>query len=173
MSDKVYNVLFLCSGNSARSIMAEAILNRLAPGRFRGYSAGSRPKGEVHPMALDLLRRQNYPVDELRSKSWGEFAEAGAPEMHFVFAVCDATAAEVCPVWPGQPISAHWGVPDPVVALGSEAERRLAFVDAFRMLENRISIFVNLPMRSLDRLALQDRLDAIGRSADRSVPENA
>ena len=169
MSDKVYNVLFLCTGNSARSILAEAILNRAGAGRFRAFSAGSHPKGAVHPYALDLLRNQNFPVDDLRSKSWDEFAVAGAPEMHFVFTVCDDAAAEVCPLWPGQPISAHWGVPDPAAAGGSEAERRFAFADAFRMLGNRISIFVSLPMHSLDRLALQERLDAIGRR----LPESA
>ncbi|WP_350195934.1 arsenate reductase ArsC [Thalassobaculum sp.] len=169
MSDKVYNVLFLCTGNSARSVLAEAILNRAGAGRFRAFSAGSHPKGAVHPYALDLLRNQNFPVDDLRSKSWDEFAVAGAPEMHFVFTVCDDAAAEVCPLWPGQPISAHWGVPDPAAAGGSEAERRFAFADAFRMLGNRISIFVSLPMHSLDRLALQERLDAIGRR----LPESA
>ena len=169
MSDKVYNVLFLCTGNSARSVLAEAILNRAGAGRFRAFSAGSHPKGAVHPYALDLLRNQNLPVDGLRSKSWDEFAVAGAPEMHFVFTVCDDAAAEVCPIWPGQPISAHWGVPDPAAAGGSEAERRFAFADAFRMLGNRISIFVSLPMHSLDRLALQERLDAIGRR----LPESA
>jgi len=142
--------------------MAEAILNRLGPGRFKAFSAGSHPKGAVHPYAADLLRIQNFPIDALRSKNWDEFAVDGAPEMQFVFTVCDDAAAEICPVWPGQPISAHWGVPDPAVAEGGEAERRYAFADAFRMLQNRISIFVNLPMRSLDRLSLQQRLDAIG-----------
>ena len=169
MNDKVFNVLFLCTGNSARSILAEAILNRAGAGRFRAFSAGSHPKGAVHPYALDLLRNQNLPVDGLRSKSWDEFAVAGAPEMHFVFTVCDDAAAEVCPIWPGQPISAHWGVSDPAAAGGAEAERRLAFADTFRMLGKRISIFVSLPMQSLDRLALQERLDAIGRR----LPESA
>jgi len=169
MNDKIYNVLFLCTGNSARSILAEAILARLGAGRFRAFSAGSHPKGMVHPYALDLLRNQNHPVDGLRSKSWDEFAADGAPTMHFVFTVCDDAAAEVCPIWPGQPISAHWGVPDPAAAQGSEAERRLAFADTFRMLGTRISVFTNLPMGSLDRLVLQERLDAIGQQ----LPESA
>jgi arsenate reductase len=169
MSDRVYNVLFLCTGNSARSILGEAILNRLGDSRFRAHSAGSHPKGAVHPYALDLLRNQNYPVDGLRSKSWDEFAAPGAPVMDFVFTVCDDAAAEVCPAWPGQPITAHWGVPDPAAAEGSEAERRYAFADALRMLHNRISIFANLPIRSLDRLALQERVDNIGSQAAEAV----
>ncbi len=169
MNDRVYNVLFLCTGNSARSILAEALLERFGKGRFRAFSAGSHPKGAVHPYALDLLRNQNHPVDGLRSKGWDEFAAPGAPEMHFVFTVCDDAAAEVCPVWPGQPVSAHWGVPDPAAAGGSEAERRLAFADTYRMLGNRISIFVNLPIGALDRLALQDRVDAIGRRQPEAV----
>lgn len=162
MTDRVYNVLFLCTGNSARSILAEAILNRVGAGRFRAFSAGSHPRGEIHPYAADLLRNQNFPLDGLRSKSWDEFAVVDAPEMQFVFTVCGDAAGEVCPVWPGRPVSAHWGVPDPAAAVGSEAERRLAFADAYRMLGNRISIFVNLPLHSLDRLSLQERLDAIG-----------
>ena len=173
MSEKTYNVLFLCTGNSARSILAEAILNRLGAGRFRAYSAGSHPKGAPHPYTLDLLRNQNFPVDAFRSKSWDEFAAPGAPEMHFVFTVCDDAASEVCPIWPGQPISAHWGIPDPAAAEGSEAERRFAFADAFRMLQNRISIFVSLPMRSLDRLALQKRLDEIGRTTEPAAGQSA
>ena len=163
MPDKVFNVLFICTGNSARSILAEAILNREGQGRFRAHSAGSHPKGEVHPYAADLLKRMNYPVAGIRSKSWDEFAKPGAPALDFAFTVCDNAAGEVCPVWPGQPMTAHWGLPDPAAVEGSEAERRAAFADAFRMLNNRISIFVNLPMKSLDRLALQKRLDAIGR----------
>lgn len=166
--ERVYNVLFLCTGNSARSIMAECILNRLGAGRFRAFSAGSMPRGEVHPYATDLLRRNNFAVDGLRSKDWGEFAGPEAPAMQFVFTVCDNAAREVCPVWPGQPISAHWPVPDPAAAEGREAERRLAFADAFRMLNNRISIFVSLPIRSLDRLTLQRRLDAIGGVGDQA-----
>lgn len=162
--DKIYNVLFLCTGNSARSILAEAILQREGLGRFRAFSAGSHPKGEVHPFALDLLTRQNHPVDGLRSKSWDEFAAPGAPEMHFVFTVCDDAAAETCPVWPGQPMTAHWGVPDPAAATGTEAERRLAFSEAYRMLNNRISIFVNLPLNAIDNLALKRRLAELGRT---------
>ncbi|HVO04472.1 MAG TPA: arsenate reductase ArsC [Candidatus Cybelea sp.] len=165
----VFNVLFLCTGNSARSILAEAILNREGRGRFMAYSAGSHPKGEVHRFALDLLKKMNYPTQGLRSKSWDEFAEAGAPEMDFVFTVCDNAANELCPIWPGQPMTAHWGVPDPAAAEGSEVERRLAFADAYRQLNNRISIFTSLPIRSLDRLSLQKRLDEIGRK----MPESA
>jgi len=163
MPEKVFNVLFICTGNSARSILAEAILNREGAGRFRAHSAGSHPKGQVHPYALDLLKRMNYPVAGARSKDWEEFAKPGAPPLDFAFTVCDAAAGEVCPVWPGQPMTAHWGLPDPAAVEGSEAEKRAAFADAFRMLNNRISIFVNLPIASLDRLALQKRLDAIGR----------
>jgi len=164
-----FNVLFLCTGNSARSILAEAILNREGKGRFVAYSAGSHPKGEVHPFAVDLLRKLNHPTDTLRSKSWDEFAATGAPEMDFVFTVCDNAAHEVCPIWPGQPMTAHWGVPDPAAAEGSEAERRLAFAEAYRQLGNRISIFANLPIQSLDRLSLQKRLNEIGRQ----LPESA
>jgi protein-tyrosine-phosphatase len=165
MSDPIRNVLFLCTGNSARSILAEAIINRAGQGRFRGYSAGSHPKGAVHPYALDLLKRQNYPTEGLSSKSWDVFAEPGAPKMDFVFTVCDSAAAEVCPIWPGQPMSAHWGLPDPAAATGTEAEKRYAFADTFRMLEQRIGIFVNLPLVSLDKLSLQKRLDEIGQSS--------
>ena len=165
-NEKVFNVLFLCTGNSARSIMAEAILNRAGQGRFRAFSAGSQPKGDVHPHALELLRRLNYDVSGLRSKSWKEFAEAGRPELDFVFTVCDNAAAEACPIWPGQPMTAHWGVPDPAAATGNEAEIRLAFADALRMLTNRINIFISLPVQSIDRLALQRRLDAIGKARD-------
>ncbi len=172
MSDRPYNVLFLCTGNSARSIIAEAILNREGRGRFRGYSAGSQPKGAVHPYTLDLLRRMNFDLGGYRSKSWTEFSGPGAPKLDFVFTVCDSAAAESCPVWPGQPVTAHWGVPDPAAATGSEAEIRLAFAEAFRMLNSRISIFVNLPLQSLDKLTLQQRLDAIGRASD-SDPASA
>ena len=163
MTDHVYNVLFLCTGNSARSILAESILNREGAGRFNGFSAGSHPKGQIHPFALELLKKLNYPISGLRSKSWDEFAAMGAPKLDFVFTVCDNAANEVCPIWPGQPMTAHWGIPDPAAADGTEAERRLAFADAYRMLNNRISIFTSLPIRSLDRLALQKRLDEIGR----------
>ena len=165
----VFNTLFLCTGNSARSILAEAILNREGKGRFTAYSAGSQPKGAVHPFALDLLKRMNHPTDGLRSKSWEEFSGAGAPELDFVFTVCDNAANEVCPVWPGQPMTAHWGIPDPAAAEGTEAERRLAFADTYRQLSNRISIFTSLPIASLDRLSLQQRLDEIGRR----FPESA
>lgn len=166
--EKIYNVLFLCTGNSARSILAEAILQREGLGRFKAFSAGSHSKGKVHPFALDLLKRQNHPVDGLRSKNWDEFAAPGAPEMHFVFTVCDDAAAETCPVWPGQPMTAHWGVPDPAAVTGTEAERRLAFSEAYRMLNNRISVFVNLPLNAIDNLALKQRLADLGRS-----PSNA
>src|SRR5512147_1001817 len=169
MADRVSTVLFLCTGNSARSILAESILNRAGNGRFRAFSAGSHPKGQVHPYALDLLKKMNHPTAGLRSKSWDEFADAGAPHLDFVFTVCDSAANEVCPIWPGQPMTAHWGVPDPAAAEGTEAERRLAFADAYRMLNNRISIFASLPIPSLDRLSLQKRLDEIGRSLSRSA----
>ncbi len=168
MPDRRFNVLFLCTGNSARSILAEAILGREGMGRFTAYSAGSQPKGEPHPFAIDLLKKLNYKTDFARSKSWDEFAVADAPVMDFVFTVCDGAAAESCPVWPGQPMSAHWGVPDPAAAQGTEAEKRFAFSDAYRMLSNRISIFVNLPLTSLDRLALQQKLSQIGQSESRS-----
>jgi protein-tyrosine-phosphatase len=169
VTDKPYNVLFLCTGNSARSILAECALNRLGRGRFRAYSAGSFPKGEVHPFALDLLRRQDYQTEGLRSKSWDEFAAPGAPELDFVFTVCDNAANEVCPIWPGQPLTAHWGLPDPAAAQGNEAERRLAFADTLRMLNNRIGAFVNLPIRSIDKLSLQKRLHEIGRDMPASA----
>jgi arsenate reductase len=164
MPEQVFNVLFLCTGNSARSIMAEAAMNRMGAGQFRAFSAGSQPKGQVHPHTLDLLRNLNYSVDGLRSKSWLEFAKPDAPKLDFVFTVCDSAAAEACPVWPGQPMTAHWGVPDPAAATGNESEVRLAFAGAFRMLANRISIFISLPIRSLDTLSLQKQIEAIGRS---------
>ena len=164
MADQVYSVLFLCTRNSARSIIAESILNREGAGRFRAFSAGSHPKGEIHPYALDLLRKMNHPVAGLRSKSWDEFATASAPLLDFVFTVCDDAANETCPVWPGDAVSAHWGVPDPVPVEGTEAERRFAFAEAYRMLRNRIGIFANLPLPTLDRLALQARLNEIGRN---------
>jgi protein-tyrosine-phosphatase len=164
MTDKPYNVLFLCTGNSARSILAESVLNRFGNGKFRAFSAGSFPKGEVHPYALELLERQHYPTNHLRSKSWDEFAKSGAEPLDFVFTVCDNAAGEACPVWPGQPMTAHWGLPDPAAAQGSEAEQRLAFAETLRMLRNRISAFVNLPIASLNKLSLQDRLREIGRT---------
>ena len=163
MSDEIYNVLFLCTGNSARSILAEAILNREGKGKFKAYSAGSQPKGEVHPEALALLKRMNYNTDFARSKNWSEFAEAKAPNLDFVFTVCDNAANEACPVWPGQPMSAHWGIPDPAAVVGSPSEVSLAFADAFRMLDSRISIFAALPISGLDKLTLQKRLDDIGK----------
>jgi arsenate reductase (thioredoxin) len=163
---KSYNVLFLCTGNSARSVMAEVILNRAGQGHFHAFSAGSQPKGKIHSYTLDLLRKLHYDVSGLRSKSWLEFAQAGAPKLDFVFTVCDNAAGETCPVWPGQPITAHWGVPDPAAASGSEAEIRYAFADALRMLTNRINIFVSLPLDKLDRLSLQKKLDAIGNAQD-------
>ncbi|QKC82665.1 arsenate reductase ArsC [Mesorhizobium sp. NZP2077] len=164
MSDRIYNVLFLCTGNAARSILAEAILNRLGAGKFKAYSAGSQPKGQVHPLALQLLKNLNHDTSFARSKSWEEFAAPGAPEMDFVFTVCDNAANESCPIWPGQPMTAHWGVPDPAAAEGTDVEKHLAFAEAYRMLGNRISIFVSLPMNVVDSLALQKRLDEIGRS---------
>ena len=163
---KAFDVLFLCTGNSARSIMAEVILNRAGRGNFRAFSAGSHPKGQVHPYTLDLLRRLNYDVSGLRSKSWSEFARPGAPKLDFVFTVCDDAAKEACPLWPGQPMTAHWGIPDPAAAEGTEAERRLAFADALRMLTNRINIFVSLPLKKLSGLALQKQLDGIGKTRD-------
>jgi protein-tyrosine-phosphatase len=162
--ERPFNVLFLCTGNSARSVMAEAILNRDGLGRFKAFSAGSHPTGEVHPYTIQLLQKLNYPTAELRSKSWDEFATADAPRLDFVFTVCDDAANEVCPIWPGQPMTAHWGVPDPARATGNEAERRLAFADAYRMMNNRIGIFINLPIASLDRLSLQSKLAEIGKS---------
>src|SRR5579863_3838252 len=162
VKNKEFNVLFLCTGNSARSIMAEAIMNRAGAGKFKGFSAGSQPKGQVHPYALDLLRAMHYDVTGMRSKSWSEFARPDAPKLDFVFTVCDNAAKETCPVWPGQPMTAHWGVPDPAAATGTEAEVRFAFTDALRMLSNRINIFVSLPLRSIDALSLQKQLDAIG-----------
>jgi arsenate reductase (thioredoxin) len=164
VENKVFNVLFLCTGNSARSIMAEAVLNRAGAGKFKGFSAGSQPKGEVHPYALDLLRKLHYDVTGLRSKSWKEFSGPDAPKLDFVFTVCDNAAAETCPVWPGQPMTAHWGVPDPAAATGTEAEIRFAFADALRMLTNRINIFVSLPLCALDQLTLQKQLDSIGKT---------
>ena len=164
MADRLFNVLFLCTGNSARSLLAEAILNREGMGKFRAFSAGSHPKGEPHPYTIDLLKRLNHDVSAARSKSWDEFARPDAPKLDFVFSVCDQAAAEECPYWPGQPMTAHWGMPDPAAVEGNEAERRLAFSEAYRMLRNRLSIFVSLPMGSLDKLALQDKLDSIGKT---------
>lgn len=164
MAERVYNVLFLCTGNSARSILAEVLLNHWGRGRFRGFSAGSFPKGEVHPYALDLLRSLRLPTDGLRSKSWDEFVGPEAPAMDFVFTVCDRAAAEVCPVWPGNPVTARWGVADPAAAEGPEEIRRRAFGTACRELENRIKTFTSLPIASLDRASLQRRVRDIGRA---------
>jgi arsenate reductase len=164
MTDRPYNVLILCTGNSARSILAEALINHWGRGRFVGYSAGSAPKGKVHPIALELLKHMNMPTEGMRSKSWDEFARADAPQLDFVFTVCDNAAAEACPVWPGQPMTAHWGVADPAAVEGSDTEKWLAFRQAFRELESRIKIFTSLPIKSLDRVKLQERLREIGRS---------
>ena len=166
---RIRNVLFLCTGNSARSILAESLLAHWGRGRFAAFSAGSFPRGEVNPRAIELLRRMRLPTEGLRSKSWEEFARPGAPAMDFVFTVCDQAASEVCPVWPGQPITAHWGLPDPAAVEGSEAERNAAFADAFRMLERRIRIFTALPHDSLARLELQRRVTEIGSPAEASA----
>jgi len=163
MPDLRYNVLFLCTGNSARSIIAEAILNRIGAGKFKAYSAGSQPKGQVNPHTLQLLKSLGYDTSDYWSKSWSVFALPTAPDLDFVFTVCDNAAGEACPVWPGQPMTAHWGVPDPAEAIGTDAEIALAFKDAYRMLHQRIAIFAALPIRSLDQLSLHRRLDEIGR----------
>ena len=169
VGDRPYNVLFLCTGNSARSIIAEAILNKVGAGKFRAYSAGSQPKGQVHPESARLLQNLGYDTSGFRSKSWSEFARPGAPALDFVFTVCDNAAAETCPVWPGQPTTAHWGLPDPAAATGSPAEVALAFKDTYRMLNQRIGAFAALPLRSLDRLSLQRKLEDIGRMVGASV----
>jgi len=165
MAEKVYDVLFLCTGNSARSILAEALINHWGRGRFRGHSAGSFPKGVVHPLTLKLLDQLRLPLPRARSKSWDEFARPGAPVMDFVFTVCDQAAGETCPVWPGNPVTAHWGVPDPAAAEGTEEERMAAFRDAYLRLEARIKLFMVLPLDKLDRLALKREADEIGRAA--------
>jgi arsenate reductase (thioredoxin) len=170
---KPLNVLFLCTGNSARSQMAEVILNRLGAGKFRAFSAGSQPAGYVHPMALQMLQNAHYDTSKLRSKSWDEFAGPNAPQLDFVFTVCDNAAKEVCPIWPGQPMTAHWGLPDPVKTEGSEAERNLAFADILRMLTNRIGIFVSLPFDKLSKLSLQKKLDEIGKTRASTTKEPA
>ena len=162
MTDKVYNVLFLCTGNSARSILAESIVNKLGEGKFRGFSAGSHPKGQVHPIALDLLRQLDFPTEGLRSKGWNEFAAPKGPHLDFVFTVCDNAAGEVCPYWPGQPMTAHWGIPDPAAVEGTDTEQSLAFREAFRSMETRIKLLLSLPVASIDRMRLKERLDAIG-----------
>jgi protein-tyrosine-phosphatase len=161
----MFNVLFLCTGNSARSIMAEALMNHLAigGGRFKAYSAGSFPKGQVHPLALETLSKNRLPTEGYRSKSWDEFSQPDAPKMDFVFTVCDQAAAEVCPIWPGQPMTAHWGIPDPAAAGGTPDDQRRAFLDAFLSLRRRIELFTNLPLDSLNRLAIQEHIEKIGR----------
>jgi arsenate reductase len=163
MAEKVFNVLFLCTGNSARSIFGEALINHWGQVRFQGFSAGSHPTGQVNPMALDLLKRVGFLTEQLRSKDWNEFAVPDAPQMDFVFTVCDKAAAEVCPIWPGQPMTAHWGVPDPVAVKGDEKERMMAFRQAFLVLENRIKLLVSLPFDKLEGLRLQNKLIEIGR----------
>ena len=171
MTEKPFNVLFLCTGNSARSILAEAILNKIGGGKFRAFSAGSQPKGQVNPHAIQLLQSLGYDTSGFRSKSWAEFAKPGAPPLDFVFTVCDNAAGETCPVWPGQPMTAHWGVPDPTEAQGPAAQIALAFKDAYRMLFQRIGIFTALPIRSLDKLSLQTKLKEIGRLKDAVAKE--
>jgi arsenate reductase (thioredoxin) len=170
MDDRVYNVLFLCTGNSARSILAESILRKDGAGRFRAYSAGSHPKGAVNPFALKVLETLGFPTEGLRSKSWDEFAAPGAPTMDFVFTVCDAAAGEACPVWPGQPMTAHWGIEDPAAVEGTDIQKEAAFVLAARYLKNRISAFTNLPLKSIDHLALGNKLREIGALHGASSP---
>ncbi|HVM78004.1 MAG TPA: arsenate reductase ArsC [Stellaceae bacterium] len=166
---RIYNVLFLCTGNSARSILAEALLNHWGKGRFRAHSAGSHPKGEVNPLSLEVLRAAGLPASGYRSKSWSEFASPGAPEMDFVFTVCDDAAGEICPVWPGNPLTAHWGVPDPAAVVGPEPQRRKAFRDAFLALEARIKLFTSLRLEALERMALKRRIEEIGRETSAKV----
>jgi len=164
-AQRTYNVLFLCTGNSARSILAESLLNTLGKGRFRAFSAGSFPKGQVHPMAIELLKRTNLPADGFRSKSWDEFASSGAPPIDFIFTVCDSAAGEICPIWPGKPMTAHWGIADPAAAGGTEAEKAFAFRKALKELETRIKLFTSLPIDSLDAMTLHTKLREIGRSS--------
>jgi len=161
-AERTYNVLFLCTGNSARSIMAESLLNMLGKGKFQAFSAGSFPKGQVHPLAIDLLKRTKMPSEGFRSKSWDEFAAPGAPPIDFIFTVCDNAAGEVCPIWPGKPMTAHWGIADPAAAEGSEADKAFAFRKALKELETRIKLFVQLPIASLDQMTLREKLRAIG-----------
>jgi arsenate reductase len=169
MAERVFNVLFLCTGNSARSILAEAILNSVGKGRFRAFSAGSRPAGKVNPYAIELLQTQRLPVTDLRSKNWDEFAAAGAPHLDFVFTVCDNAAGEVCPVWPGKPMTAHWGIPDPAAVSGSDEEKRKAFAAAFKLLHRRISLFAILPFTRLDAIAIKREIDQIGRLHEKGL----
>lgn len=170
MSDQPYDVLFLCTGNSARSILAESILNRAGAGRFKAWSAGSTPTGKVNAFALQLLESLRYPTDGLHSKSWDEFAREGAPEFDFIITVCDNAAGEVCPIWPGKPMRAHWGIPDPAGATGSDTDIALAFADAYRMLSNRVNLLINLPIDKLDRMSLKRRMDDIGQTDDAPQP---
>jgi arsenate reductase len=170
MSDQPYDVLFLCTGNSARSILAESILNRSGAGSFKARSAGSTPTGTVNPFALQLLENLRHPTDGLRSKSWDEFAGEGAPEFDFIITVCDSAAGEVCPIWPGKPMRAHWGIADPAAATGSDTDIALAFADAYRTLTNRVNLFINLPIETLDRMSLKRSLDDIGRTNDAPQP---
>jgi arsenate reductase len=172
-ADRIYNVLFLCTGNSARSVLAEAILNKIGGGKFKAYSAGSQPKGQVNPNTLQLLHGMGYDTTGFRSKSWNEFAQAGAPALDFIFTVCDDAAGETCPFWPGQPMTAHWGIPDPAAATGSPSEIALAFNDAYRMLHRRIEAFAALPIRSLDTLTLQAKVRDIGRMAGATAKETS
>lgn len=165
MANRPYNVLFLCTGNSARSILAESLINHWGRGRFRGFSAGSHPKGTVHPIAIELLTHLKLSTQDLRSKSWDEFAKPGAEPLDFVVTVCDNAAGEVCPYWPGQPMTAHWGVPDPAAVEGSDTQKWMAFREALRALENRIKAFTSLPLETLDRIKLKERLDAIGKAS--------
>lgn len=169
MAERIFNVLFLCTGNSARSILAEAILNSVGKGRFRAFSAGSHPAGKVNPYAIELLQQRNLGVTGLRSKSWDEFAAAGAPHLDFVFTVCDNAAGEVCPIWPGKPMTAHWGIADPAAVAGSDEEKRKAFAAAFRLLHRRISLFAILPLAMLDAIALKRELDQIGRMHEKGL----
>jgi arsenate reductase (thioredoxin) len=173
MPDRAYNVLFLCTGNSARSVLAEAILNKFGAEKFRAYSAGSQPKGQVNPNTVQLLQKLGYDTAGFRPKSWSEFARPGAPALDFVFTVCDDAAGETCPVWPGQPMTAHWGIPDPAAAVGTPAEIAVAFTDAYRMLQRRIEAFAALPVKSLDALTLQNKLRAIGRMEGATAKERA
>ncbi len=173
MTPQPYNVLFLCTGNSARSILAERLIEHWGKGRFTGYSAGSHPKGTVNPLAIAVLKREGLTADGVRSKNWDEFARPGAPVMDFVFTVCDQAAGESCPVWPGQPMTAHWGVPDPAAVEGSELEKLRAFNEAFRRLGNRIKLFASLKLEALDRLALKRRMDEIGRQRDDAAEDRA
>jgi arsenate reductase len=171
MNDESYNVLFLCTGNSARSVLAESIINKLGKGRFRGFSAGSHPKEEVHPLALALLRQLDFPTEGLRSKNWSEFAAPKGPRLDFVFTVCDNAAGEICPYWPGQPMTAHWGVADPAAIEGTDSAKSLAFREAFRSLETRIKLFLSLPLGSIDRMRLKTRLDEIGHTPTSSADD--